>query len=929
VKIQGVTIALGADATGIETALKDVEKASAKTGKELGQINRALKFDPGNTELLRQKFEVLQDSVKNTTTKLDALKQAQAEVNRQFEAGEIDAGQFRAFNRELQVTEGRLESLQDQAKQTDIKIKADVNTSGIQRAEQDIESLGDAAKETGRKIGDSLSKGAAVDSAAIGGLVTGMQETNIQLAMLETQAANAGSGLRTFGNGSKKMNEEELANYEDNLEGQESKLEETLNNRADALADSYDEQKDALNKSLDKEYDSVAKAYDKKESALEKSLNDEMEALEEASDKKMKLIDKEYLEKIKLIDEERYNKLKAIDDEINGLKGLNEAEDKAAKSREDAEKRGELNGDISNARTKKGRRIALEKLQEFEAKLRAEQAQEERDNQIDALGLQKDGINEAFDKKKDAIKTEFDLRKEQASQEIQINKEALQEKQAIEMESFKAINQSKLESLKEQNDESKKMFDKRLSTELEATKKAHQEELASFIKMNEEKVETAKKTPVEQPTVLNVKTDVKGLEMEDIKKARTNFATVGQEVEQITEAMGNLIQAGYTTEEELDGVSKGISGAIVKYGETFSSEGLAESIATTSQLGEVTGQLTDLMEKSGVDVEGFNTKLQGMSSIQERSNAIAEMFADQGLNSLYEQYIKMNPEVAKNAIAQQEFQTATAELAEVLTPFVTEVTKVITAFAEFASENETLTKIMAVVMAVITAISGAFFILSPIIGGVIKLWPLLTRGATLVAAALGAITAPVAIVIGIILALIAVFVLVVKNWDWIKEKAVEFGEFMGGVFSAMGDAIANVFTGLWDRITAIWDGIKEGIKWAINGILGLINDFIGGMNKLKIPEWVPIVGGKGVDIPKIPMLAKGTDYFQGGMAIVGEQGPELVQMPKGSKVTPNDKTMGMMGGNVTVQQLVVREEADINRIARKLHDMQQVDRRGR
>ena len=53
----------------------------------------------------------------------------------------------------------------------------------------------------------------------------------------------------------------------------------------------------------------------------------------------------------------------------------------------------------------------------------------------------------------------------------------------------------------------------------------------------------------------------------------------------------------------------------------------------------------------------------------------------------------------------------------------------------------------------------------------------------------------------------------------------------------------------------------------------------------------------GINISEIPMLAKGTDYFEGGLAIVGEQGPELVSMPRGSKVTPNDKTMDILGSN--------------------------------
>lgn len=989
-KIQGITIALGADASGIETALSDVNKASGKTSKELQQINRALKFDPDNVNLLQQRFDVLQDAAKNAAAKLDTLRQAQAEVNRQFAAGEIDDSTFRAFNREVETTEGLLRNLQNQARQTEIRINPDIDTSDLQNAEDDIEDLGDEARETGRKIGSAISKGAAVGAAAITGLVTGMQETNTQLAMLETQAANAGSGNRTFET-SKKMSEEELAAFEEQLDAQESKLEESMESREDTLSEAYSAQKDALAKSLDTEYKEVSKAYERQERALEDSLNAEFEALEEVSERKMKLIDKEYMEKLKLIDEDRYNRLKAIDDEIAGLRSLSDAEDKAAKDKANVDQRAALQADIDNQKTKKGRRLAAEKLAEFEAKLREDQIREDRNNQIEALTLQKDGVNETFDKKKEAIENEYDLRKEQVAQEIEIDKESLKERQALEMEALKATNQSRLENLKEQQDESKKSLDSRLGAELEAVKKAHQEELDSFRKMSEEKVKTAQAAPVEQKVVMTANADVEPLSMEELQPARVNFASVDQDVGQITEAMGNLIQAGYTTEEALTKVSEGISGAIVKYGETFTAEGLAESITTTSQLGEVTGQLTDLMEKSGVDVAKFNEELQGMSSTQERSNAIAKLFADQGLNDVFDQYVRNNQEIVKNAEAQQRLQDAMAGLAEAMAPVVTAITNIVAAIVEWMADNKELSLVLASIVTIVSLVSGAILALAPALAFLPTLIPLITgafgalSGVLATAGtAIAAIAAPVAIAIAAIAALIGIVVTIVKNWEPIKEffanlwdRIVEIfvntrdtifevvGGWIDGIktkFTDLKDGALNIFenlstaagviwramkdvlmkpvnaikdaiTGVFEKmsgiLTGIWDGITDRIKDSINLIIGLVNDFISGMNTLKIPDWMPAIGGAGVDIPSIPMLAKGTEYFKGGPAIVGEKGPELVDMPRGARVTPNDKAMGMLGGNVTVQNMVIREEADIKRVARELYNMQQVERRGR
>lgn len=135
------------------------------------------------------------------------------------------------------------------------------------------------------------------------------------------------------------------------------------------------------------------------------------------------------------------------------------------------------------------------------------------------------------------------------------------------------------------------------------------------------------------------------------------------------------------------------------------------------------------------------------------------------------------------------------------------------------------------------------------------------------------------------------------------------------VLQGIIDFIGGVFTGnwsqVWDGLSSIVSGVFNGLisiaKMPINAIIKMVNAMIGGLNKLKIPDWVPGIGGAGIDIPEIPMLAKGTDYFRGGMAIVGEQGPELVTMPRGASVTPNQETETLLnnGGATFVIQSVL------------------------
>ncbi len=157
--------------------------------------------------------------------------------------------------------------------------------------------------------------------------------------------------------------------------------------------------------------------------------------------------------------------------------------------------------------------------------------------------------------------------------------------------------------------------------------------------------------------------------------------------------------------------------------------------------------------------------------------------------------------------------------------------------------------------------------------------------------------------------------------DYIIELVEGFKNTFGAIFDAIGKHIENV-----------WDGIVGNIKGAINYIIGAINAFIRGVNNVKVPDWVPGVGGKGINIKEIPMLVKGGEIIQRGHAIVGEAGPELLELPQGAKVKPlnnnNKEVATEVNNNFNIANLVVREEADIKKIARELKKLQDNKRGG-
>ena len=105
------------------------------------------------------------------------------------------------------------------------------------------------------------------------------------------------------------------------------------------------------------------------------------------------------------------------------------------------------------------------------------------------------------------------------------------------------------------------------------------------------------------------------------------------------------------------------------------------------------------------------------------------------------------------------------------------------------------------------------------------------------------------------------------------------------------DVFAGIFTGDWTRVwegvksifSGVWNSLKSIASGVLNGIISLVNGVISGLNKLKIPDWVPGIGGKGINIPLIPQFATGTDSTPDTF-IAGEQGAELITNAKNRSV---------------------------------------------
>lgn len=564
--IKGITIELDGDASGLTQALKKVDGETKNVQSELKQVDRLLKFDPSNVELLAQKQKLLGDAVDNTSKRLDALKQAQSQVEQQFKNGEIGEEAFRKFQREIIATEGKLKAFVSQAKATDVKIDAKADTSGIDKMKAALKELPSAAKTAATEIGNALSTAGATGSAAVGALVVGSEELNQSLARLKTNASTAGF----------------------------------------------------------------------------------------------------------------------------------------------------------------------------------------------TLGVVEDGFK--------------------------------------------------------------------------------------------------------------------------------NLSTVTGDSRAAVETVSNLMATGFS-DQQMTAVLDEITGAYIAFSDTLSAEGIADGIQETFGVGEAAGSFLELLERSGVDIEKFNEGLAKAAKNGQETDYVLQQLSALGLKSNYEEYQKLNPELAKNAEATMNMQMALAELAIILTPLVTKVTEFVTRIAEWATNNPVLATTLAVVSGAITGIAAVLMALSPIINTVITLWPHLAK---VFAAIGGPITIAIVAIAGIIAALVLAYNKVewfrdgVNNaWNYIKEmtsaafgavkelitslisSSVEFGREILGKFADFWDengqtivnfvqkhfgqlkedmqtilgAIQKVFEKIWPVISKVVQVSTELIQLTVGSMLDIILGLISAGMKLLQGDW--------------------------------------------------------------------------------------------
>ncbi|PEA33330.1 hypothetical protein COL47_06090 [Bacillus toyonensis] len=233
-RIKGITVEIGGETTGLQNALKDVNKRSNDVAKELKDIERLLKFDPGNIEALSQKQKLLTQQIENTTQKLDKLKAAEQQVQAQFQNGKISEEQYRAFRREIEFTQGSLDGLKN--KLGNMKAEQESVASSTRQLETLFSATGksvdDFAGALGNRLVNAIKSGSATSrqlEQAIGliGREALGAETDIEKLQRALRSVDAGNSIQQVRNELRDL-QQEARRTEEKFEGLQVGLENVI-----------------------------------------------------------------------------------------------------------------------------------------------------------------------------------------------------------------------------------------------------------------------------------------------------------------------------------------------------------------------------------------------------------------------------------------------------------------------------------------------------------------------------------------------------------------------------------------------------------------------------------------------------------------------------------------------------------------------------
>lgn len=245
-RIKGLTIEIGGDTTQLSESLHDVNKSITSTQAQLKDVEKLLKLDPTNTEMLAQKQELLTQAISKTEEKLETLKDAAVQAEKQLGEGKISQEQFNALQREIAATEIELKRYDSQ-----LDTAADATEDLGDAAEQAAQDSGEASEEISEltDAADDLEKSSTESQSALERLNSQIEKQQSDLEALKKEHASA---VLQFGEESEEAQDlgRKISELSDDLNQNRTAMEQAENaskawdNTIDEAGDSADDAKD-------------------------------------------------------------------------------------------------------------------------------------------------------------------------------------------------------------------------------------------------------------------------------------------------------------------------------------------------------------------------------------------------------------------------------------------------------------------------------------------------------------------------------------------------------------------------------------------------------------------------------------------------------------------------------------------------------------
>ncbi len=318
------------------------------------------------------------------------------------------------------------------------------------------------------------------------------------------------------------------------------------------------------------------------------------------------------------------------------------------------------------------------------------------------------------------------------------------------------------------------------------------------------------------------------------------------------------LQALKLSQQDLTTMINGTIGAWATYGDSIPIDGLAEAINETVKTGVVTGTFADMLNWAGTSEDAFNEKLAACSSESERANLIMQEMANQGLTQAGEKWQENNKNLVEGNKATADLQAATAEMAETISPIITQVTQIVAGLVE--KFNALPPGAQQVILGFIMLVAAA----SPLITGIGNISLGVSKLTPLFSGLWGIMKAnPIGAIVTVIGLLVAAFVTAYEKCEWFRD----------GV-DAILDGISDAIDWLEDKLNSFFS-----FDWVSDiPVIGDIADFISGDSRKKsrslmsAPEMPVKWFASGGILNRPTIFGRNGDQMLGG----GEAGAEAV-----------------------------------------------------